>query len=103
MGLRYLITKRKSPGYVPLSLNVCLYLYVAFISVIILTACFQHNLRRNVTELLQLKKEIILRLKLNTEAKEFLKSTLVASIFTEDLCYVKFIYLLFFKGIKILP
>jgi hypothetical protein len=83
-------------------LNACPHLYVAFISAIAPTACIEPSLGRTVTELLQLNKETPVRLNLNTEAKEFFKSTAVAGAFTDDPRYVKFICSLFPEGVEIL-
>ncbi|KAF8855975.1 hypothetical protein BDZ45DRAFT_486564 [Acephala macrosclerotiorum] len=76
-------------------LNACPHLYIAFISVIAPTACFQPNLGRIVAELLQLNKETPVRLKLNSEAKEFFTSIAVAGAFTEDPRYINLICSLF--------
>jgi hypothetical protein len=83
-------------------LNACPHLYVAFISIIAPTACFQPNIGRTVAKLLQLNKETPVRLKLNSEAKEFFRSIAVAGAFTEDPRFVKFICSLFPEGVEIL-
>lgn len=76
-------------------LNACPHLYIAFISVIAPTACFQPDLGRIVTELLHLVEETPIRLNLNSEEKEFFRSVAEACAVTEDPWYTKFICSLF--------
>jgi len=83
-------------------LNACPHLYIAFISVIAPTACFQPDLGRIVTELLHLVEETPIRLNLNSEEKEFFRSVAEACAVTEDPWYTKFICSLFPGGVKIL-